>query len=129
MRWKKKKRKNRKPARPPESTCKPTLSFETIEPRILLSATWIDGTDADDNLLDEPTLADGLDILATSDAVEDLAGTDIVPGGAADDTRDGGSGTDTTDAITVDEASEVTRRELVFVDSTVPDYQTLLDGP
>ena len=84
------------------------LSGETLEPRILLSATWIEGTAGADNPLDGTAAHDNIDGLAGNDTINGLAGDDILRGGAGNDTLDGGTGTDTADysdatsAVTVD---------------------------
>ncbi len=84
-----------------------TLRGKTIEPRILLSGTWIDGTVGDD-LMTGTAGDDCLDGLAGNDILDGLGGNDILRGGLGDDTLMGGAGTDTVDyqdassAVTVD---------------------------
>ena len=80
---------------------------ETIEDRILLSATWIDGT-AGDDVLTGTASDDCIDGLAGNDTIDGLAGNDVLRGGPGNDTIDGGTGTDTVDytdatsSVTVD---------------------------
>ncbi|MCB9917355.1 MAG: LEPR-XLL domain-containing protein [Planctomycetes bacterium] len=74
----------------------PVLRGETLEPRILLSATWIEG-DAGDNVLDGTTGDDCIDGLGGNDTLDGLAGNDVLRGGAGDDTLIGGSGQDIAD--------------------------------
>ncbi len=64
---------------------KPTLGGETVEARILLSATWITGTADDDVVLGT----------AGDDCIDDLHGDRILNGGAGNDTLHGGAGNDT----------------------------------
>jgi len=66
---------------------KPTLGGETVEPRILLSATWITGTDGDETV----TGTDG------DDCIDGLGGDDTLVGNAGDDVLEGGRGNDTVD--------------------------------
>jgi len=90
----------KKPARP-------TLDGETVEARILLSATWITGTDGDDTM-NGTTGDDKLAGLGGDDILDGGAGNDMLAGGAGDDTLIGGLGQDTavfrtaTNGITVD---------------------------
>ena len=60
--------------------------------RILLSATWIDGTAGDDNPLNGTAAHDHLDGLAGNDSIFGLAGDDELRGGAGNDALDGGAG-------------------------------------
>ncbi|MHC4815769.1 MAG: hypothetical protein ACYTGW_20130, partial [Planctomycetota bacterium] len=93
---------------PKEQWCENDLFVEEIEPRILLSATWIDGTAGDDNPLSGTAVDDCIDGLAGNDTIFGLTGDDILRGGAGNDALDGGAGTDTADytdatsAVTVD---------------------------
>ncbi|MCK5940355.1 MAG: hypothetical protein KAI24_00185, partial [Planctomycetes bacterium] len=81
---------------------RPTLSGETVEPRILLSATWIDGTVGDDTIIgtDGDDLIDGLggsDFLRGDGGNDHLVGgggIDTLIGGDGDDILDGGGGND-----------------------------------
>ncbi|MHC4078726.1 MAG: hypothetical protein ACYST0_09860, partial [Planctomycetota bacterium] len=115
----KKARRRRKIDRATDPTTDPTtdpkaqwsendLFVEEIEPRILLSATWIDGTAGDDNPLNGTAVDDCIDGLAGNDTIFGLTGDDILRGGAGNDALDGGSGTDTADytdatsSVTVD---------------------------
>ncbi|MFT6082310.1 MAG: Ca2+-binding RTX toxin-like protein, partial [Planctomycetota bacterium] len=65
---------------------KPTLGGETVEPRILLSATWLTGTGGTDNIT-------GGD--ADDDTIDAYTGDDTVLGQGGNDTIDGGTGNDT----------------------------------
>ncbi|MFN3244080.1 MAG: PKD domain-containing protein [Planctomycetota bacterium] len=71
----------------PKKNDKPTLGGETVEPRILLSATWITGTDGDETV----TGTDGHDNLAG------LGGNDVLVGADGNDVLDGGDGIDIVD--------------------------------
>ena len=90
------------------------LKVEALEPRILMSATWVDP--ATGEAIEDPTAgddrfegdsdantADGLggnDVLlgnAGDDILQGNAGDDILQGGAGDDTLDGGADTDVAD--------------------------------
>ncbi|MCO6435859.1 MAG: LEPR-XLL domain-containing protein [Phycisphaerae bacterium] len=62
---------------------RPSFRVETLEPRILLSATWV-GTDGDDT-------HDGTD---AADHLEGHGGNDVLHGGIGDDILDGGGGHD-----------------------------------
>lgn len=74
---------NKSRQQPPQQD-KPTLEGETVEPRILLSATWITGTDGDETLSGT----------ADDDCIEGLGGNDVLQGGAGDDILRGGEGND-----------------------------------
>lgn len=78
----------------PKPSQKPTFESEPLEPRVLLSATWVDA-DTDD-VLDGAT--DGNDHFTGSDArdvADGTAGNDILEGMGGDDTLFGGDGDDT----------------------------------
>ena len=76
--------------------------IESLEPRIMLSATWMDADTGD--LLDDPTAgndlflgsegADVADALGGDDILFGQGGDDLLNGGAGDDTLQGGSGDD-----------------------------------
>ncbi|MFH1746454.1 MAG: Ig-like domain-containing protein, partial [Planctomycetota bacterium] len=99
---------------PGQDSKKPTFNVESLEPRILLSASWVDADTGD--VIDGPTdgddiymgdLADNLadggagdDILFGNDGDDTLiggAGNDMLFGGAGDDILDGGGGNDMVD--------------------------------
>ena len=85
---------------------KATLGGETVEPRILLSATWIDGT----NLSETVTGSAGDDVinaLGGNDTVRGLGGNDVLMGGAGNDVLDGGTGIDFVDYSTASGAVNV----------------------
>lgn len=81
------------------------LSSEQIEPRILLSATWIDA----DTSVEQPDATDGDDIFlgedgndsaaggAGADVLDGGGGADVLSGGAGDDAVHGGAGSDVLD--------------------------------
>jgi len=85
-----------------------SLSFESLEPRIMLSATWVDadtmetqsGPTADPDIFTGDDAADVADGLAGDDFLFGEGGDDILTGGAGDDLLDGGSGTDIADYST-----------------------------
>lgn len=98
----------------PKPRRKATFKIETLEPRILMSATWVDtdtsaaqsGADSGNDTYTGTTgndTADGLsgnDILhggEGNDTLSGSAGDDVLDGGAGSDFLDGGSGTDTAD--------------------------------
>ncbi len=79
-----------------------SFKIETLEPRILLSATWID-TDTGNDIAgatggnDTFTGTAGDDVedgLAGNDILNGLAGSDILTGGDGNDLLDGGAGND-----------------------------------
>ena len=85
-----------------EEKPKPSFEIESLEPRILLSATWVDAdtgdaldgaTDGGDSFTGtaEADIADGL---AGDDVMEGMEGADSLFGGEGDDTLDGGSDSD-----------------------------------
>ncbi|MEZ6038372.1 MAG: hypothetical protein R3F29_12890 [Planctomycetota bacterium] len=77
----------------------PTLGGETLEPRILMSVTWILGGLSPDNLLG--TLgADKLLGTDGNDTVDGGDGDDLLIGGLGDDTLIGGGGIDFVDYTT-----------------------------
>ena len=98
-----KRNKKSKISRDPRQQSKATLQGETVEARILLSATWIDGTAGDDTITGTSgdDLIDGLagnDTLVGSKGSDTLVGgdgNDTLRGNAGDDTLDGGAGDDT----------------------------------
>ena len=98
-----KRNKKSKISRDPRQQSKATLQGETVEARILLSATWIDGTAGDDSITGTSgdDLIDGLagnDTLIGSKGDDTLVGgegNDTLRGNAGDDTLDGGAGDDT----------------------------------
>ncbi len=74
--------------------CRPSFTIETLEPRILLSATWVDA-DTGDPLAGA---TEGNDVFTGDDAndvVDALGGDDILSGGKGADTLFGGAGDDT----------------------------------
>ncbi|MFT7536446.1 MAG: hypothetical protein ACI85K_002400, partial [Hyphomicrobiaceae bacterium] len=74
---------------------KPTLGGETVEPRILLSATWLTGTTGTDNITGGDADNDTIDTYAGDDTVLGQGGNDAIDGGTGNDTIDGGTGDDT----------------------------------
>ncbi len=99
------------PSRKPR---KPALAIETLEPRILMSATWVDadtgaaqsGAETGNDAYTGTSGNDTADGLAGNDLLSGLAGddslfggdgNDTLVGGEGNDTMDGGSGTDTAD--------------------------------
>ncbi|MBI4719590.1 MAG: LEPR-XLL domain-containing protein [Planctomycetes bacterium] len=100
--------------RKPRPGARPTFSSETLEPRILLSATWVDtdsgeaqsGAENGNDVYTGTSGDDTADGLGGNDVLNGLAGNDSLFGGSGDDTLaggtggdllDGGSGTDTAD--------------------------------
>lgn len=77
-------------------TDKPSLAGETVEPRILLSATWITGTLGNDAIAGTAG-ADQIYGSGGNDTLWGLAGDDLLKGGWGNDTIDGGTGFDTAD--------------------------------
>jgi hypothetical protein len=73
---------------------KPTLGGETVEARILLSATWITGTDASETLDGSNGADDTIEGLGGADVLNGMRGNDTLDGGAGDDTLDGGNDDD-----------------------------------
>jgi Ca2+-binding RTX toxin-like protein len=81
----------------PKSTKKAKLQSEQLEPRVLMSATWVD-VDADGQ--DELVGSDGADVLYGTYGNEEilgLGGDDTLVGNLGDDVLDGGDGIDTAD--------------------------------
>ncbi len=80
----------------PKPRRKATFKIETLEPRILMSATWVD-TDTSEVQSDADTGNDTYTGTEASDTADGLAGNDILHGGDGDDTLLGNSGDDTLD--------------------------------
>ena len=111
--------------KPQQRRDKPTLGGETVEARILLSATWITGTDGADTLDGSNGVDDTIEGLAGNDTIsggsrndslyggdgDDIidggANDDLIVGGAGNDTIDGGAGTDTLDYSGASESVQV----------------------
>lgn len=79
-------KKDQKSSSTPKSSKQPkaTLQGETVEARILLSATWLDGTALGDTYLGTEA----------ADLIDGLTGDDTLSGGLGDDTLVGGDGDD-----------------------------------
>ncbi len=89
------KRKPEPPARP-----KATFGGETVEPRILMSVTWLaPGTAGNDTMVGTAG-NDGLQGLGGNDTLMGNGGDDILRGGLGDDSLQGGSGIDLADYST-----------------------------
>ena len=89
--------KKRKPK--PKTPEKPTFGGETVEPRILLSGTWIDGTSDNDTMVGTAG-DDCLQGLGGNDTLIGNGGNDVLRGGLGNDTLQGGTGTDIADYST-----------------------------
>ena len=89
-----------KPNEDPEADAKdPNLAGgETLEPRILYSGTWVEGTTGDDTMTGTAD-HDHLDGLAGNDTLSGAGGDDVLRGGDGDDLIDGGAGLDTVDFL------------------------------
>lgn len=98
---------------------KPTLGGETVEPRILLSATWFTGTDGGETLTGT-TGDDYLEGLGGDDKISGGDGNDTLVGGAGNDELHGGAGNDT--------ASFQSASTGIVVDLTVATPQDTGDG-
>ncbi len=91
------------------------LQPESLEPRILLSASWADPESGEliagaTEEADVFTGSDSDDVASALDGDDDLfggAGNDRLAGGDGDDTIDGGTGTDTVDYASADSAVTV----------------------
>ena len=91
---------------------RPSFQIESVERRILLSATWVDAETGDP--LDGPTSGNDIytgtegddiaDALAGNDVLSGLGGDDVLAGGAGDDLLDGGAGDDTLHGGTGDDS-------------------------
>ena len=81
---------------------RPKFKVETLEPRILMSATWVDAdtgaaqTDADagNDLYTGDAAANVADGLAGDDVLSGMGGDDLLSGGEGNDTITGGAGND-----------------------------------
>ena len=76
-----------------ETQPKPTFTLEALEPRILLSASWVD-TDTGDPLGDATSGNDTYTGSAGNDVADALGGDDTLSGGAGNDALLGGEGND-----------------------------------
>ncbi len=101
-----------RPARKPDSTNprsqKPSFEIEALEPRILLSGTWVDtasgnpigGATEGNDTFQASNQGDAADGLGGDDIMTGDQGQDILSGGAGNDQLFGGVGTDTLDGGT-----------------------------